>query len=265
MRLDQALVAKGLVPSREFAAEEIRKGLVLVNHRPVVKPGYKLKAGDDLTYEGQGRPFVSRGALKIAGAYEAFGLDFTGKRCLDVGASTGGFTEFMLKAGAEFVIALDVGRDQLAQSLKEDPRVLDLAGVNFRAPDQDILDRIASVDFVTADVSFISLTYLKDSLDQVLKAGGEALFLIKPQFEAGPGKMNKNGVVKHIHDHIEVLQKVIDYYQNDYRLVNLRPSPIQGPEGNVEYLAYFIKGKPKAAVDEVIRQVAETAFRHFKV
>lgn len=276
-RLDRFLVRTGALPSRETARSEILAGRVLVNGQAVLKPGCKLKDTDEITYTGDGRPFVSRGALKLQGAAEAFHLDFTGKACIDIGASTGGFTHFMLEHGAKSVTAVDVGHGQLDPSLKEDHRVKDLDGVNFRALSPALTVELKNFDLLTMDISFISACHMVDSAAKVLKDGGEAMILIKPQFEAGPGAVNRQGVVKDLTKHVEVLDKVLScYLDKGFHLQGLTHSPIQGPHGNIEYLCYlsFAKeGTPTSIVEAEgqgmdaaktrAREAAKAAFRVF--
>lgn len=276
-RLDRWLVQKGMLPSRESARGEILQGQVLVNGQAVFKPGHRLKETDEVIYTGEGRPFVSRGAWKLQGAMEAFRLDFTSKTCIDVGASTGGFTHFMLEHGAKCVTSLDVGHDQLDPSLKVDSRVTDLPGVNFRTFTTALADQLKEFDLLTMDISFISTCLMVDSVGRVLKKDGEAVILIKPQFEAGPGAVNRQGVVKDPLKHVAVLTKVLTcYLEKGFRLRGLTHSPIQGPHGNIEYLCYLtcqkedLKGPLKPLLEDVTeakdlaRKTVETAFRVFE-
>ena len=249
-RLDRYLVQEGLLPSREMARSEVIKGNVLVNGRAVTKPAHRLRPEDEVTYTGTGRPFVSRGALKLKGAMEAFSLSFKGKRCIDIGASTGGFTHFMLEQGAEFVHALDVGHDQLDPLLKKDDRVRDLSGVNFRELTPALKKELKGFDFLTMDISFISVCHMVDSVKQVLRDGGEAVILIKPQFEAGRGAVNRQGVVKDKKKHREVLEQAVTaFLERDFILSGLTHSPIKGPHGNSEYLCYLKTGSREKMAD----------------
>lgn len=239
-RLDQYLFSKGFLPSRDSAQEDIKSGLVLVNGTICLKSGYKLKPTDIVQYMGEGRQFVSRGAAKLLGARAVFSLDFNGKACIDVGASTGGFTQLMLSYGAKTVAALDVGHNQLDKILQTDPRVTEYSGVNFRAIPPQLQGVLKDFDFLTMDVSFISVCLLAESVKTVLKADGEAVILIKPQYEAGRGKLNKNGVLKDYSKHVEVIDKVTACYRAaGFSVKGLTYSPLQGPEGNIEYLLYL--------------------------
>lgn len=241
-RLDQHLIRVESLPSREFAREEIQEGRVLVNGKVAMKPGYKVKATDEVSYLGEGRKYVSRGAAKLVGAIEAFGPTILHKRCIDIGASTGGFTQVLLAEGAEYVAAVDVGHGQLDEAIKIDPRVQSFEGLNFREIPEELLQELKDFDLLTMDVSFISVSLLRKSAQAVLRPKGEAIILIKPQFEAGRGALNKAGVVKDSNRHVEVLTKVIsEYLQGGFACRGLIRSPIQGPDGNIEYLAYFEK------------------------
>ena len=241
-RLDQYLIRVEELPSREFSREEILNGLVLVNGKKVIKPGYKVKAQDQINYLGQGRQYVSRGAYKLLGAIKSFAPTIQGMRCIDVGASTGGFTQVLLEAGAEFIAALDVGHGQLHREIESQARVKSFEGVNFRSLDKNLAQELRGFDLLTMDVSFISVLLLKDSIKNVLKPAGEAIILIKPQFEAGRGALNKAGVVTNPKHHQQVLLNVISEYLKDgFDLAGLTYSSIQGPDGNIEYLAYLKK------------------------
>lgn len=235
VRLDSALVQRGLLPSRERAKEAVKAGLVLVNGMPARKPGSSVDEADVLEVMGPGLRYVGRGGLKLEKALQVFDIDVTGKTCVDIGASTGGFTDCMLKAGAAKVFAVDVGHGQLAASLVQDPRVVNLEGVDARAVDSDMLG--GSVQFAATDVSFISLGKILGPMAELLEAGALAVCLIKPQFEAGREHIGKRGVVRSAKVHEEVILRVLDYAKR----AGLYPqaidhSPITGPEGNIEYL-----------------------------
>ena len=275
-RLDQYLITRGFLPSRDAGQEDIKAGLVLVNGKVCLKSGYKVKPTDIIQYMGEGRQYVSRGAAKLLGAMETFGLNFTGKACIVVGASTGGFTQLMLAYGAKTVAALDVGHNQLDKILLADPRVTEYSGVNFRAIPTELTAVLKDFDFLTMDVSFISVCLLADSVKQVLKPDTGAVILIKPQYEAGRGKLNKNGVLKDFSRHVEVLEKVLTCYtQAGFKVKGLIYSPLQGPEGNIEYLLYLesVKAKPELSAEadakvaekikELAKKTAESAFQTF--
>lgn len=243
-RLDQYLIRVEELPSREFSREEVLKGQVLVNGKKVLKPGYKVKENDQVVYLGQGRQYVSRGAGKLLGAIKSFAPTIKNQRCIDVGASTGGFTQVLLEAGAAYVAALDVGHGQLHKELESHPRVQSFEGINFRSLDGKLAQELVEFDLLTMDVSFISVLLLKDSIKKVLKPEGAAIILIKPQFEAGRGALNKAGVVTDPTRHRDVLEKVLSgFLKTGFSLEGLMPSSIQGPDGNIEYLAY-LKNSP---------------------
>lgn len=237
-RLDMLLVDKGLFPSREKAKTSIMAGLVTVNGQRVDKPGTDVAEDAALEVRGAAIPYVSRGGLKLAKAIEEFGLDFTGKVVMDIGASTGGFTDCALQHGAALVYAVDVGYGQLAWSLRQNPRVINMERTNIRHLDPAGLEHLP--DFVTTDVAFISLRLVLPKIREILSAGGAAVVLIKPQFEAGREKVGKKGVVRDPQVHEEVIENVIGFArQNGFAAIGLSYSPVTGPEGNIEYLLYL--------------------------
>lgn len=269
-RLDQYLVQNGHMPSRDSANEEIRAGKVTVNGVPCLKPGYKIKNTDQVEYLGEGRRHVSRGAAKLLEAIRTFSLDIQGKACIDVGASTGGFTQILLESGAASVAAVDVGHGQLDPSLRADPKVEEFSGLNFREIPPEQKDKLKDFDLLTMDVSFISVCLLETSVRQVVKPGGTAVILIKPQFEAGRGGQNKNGVVKDPKRHIDVLRKVVDCYEaGPFQCLSIAVSPIKGPEGNIEYLCHLVRiEEPSAAKgrlsDRFLEETVQAAFERFE-
>lgn len=239
-RLDIALVEKGLAPSREKAKAIIMSGIVYVNNQKSDKAGREIKPDDVIEVRGSTLKYVSRGGLKLEKAMECFPITLDKKICMDVGASTGGFTDCMLMNGAAKVYAIDVGYGQLAWKLRTDERVINLERTNFRyVTDEQIKDEI---DFSSVDVSFISLKHILPNLNKFLKNDGQAVCLIKPQFEAGREKVGKKGVVSDLQTHIDVCNKVIDLaFQNGFSVLGLEFSPVKGPEGNIEYLIYLQK------------------------
>lgn len=245
MRLDSFLAEHGLVPSREKAKELIRGGQVYVDGRPVVKPSAKIPEdqGNRVEIRGGMQPFVSRGGLKLRKAVESFRLDLEGLTCMDVGASTGGFTDCMLQNGASRVYSLDVGHGQLDWKLRGDDRVVCMEKFNARhLTPEDVPEKIA---FSSIDVSFISLKLILGPVMSVLEDGGGIVSLIKPQFEAGREKVGKKGVVRDKVVHEEVIRDVTGYAsQAGLRCLGLTFSPVTGPEGNIEYLAYFRREVP---------------------
>lgn len=241
-RLDVALLERGLAPSREKAKAIIMSGVVYVNNQKSDKAGREVTAGDTIEVRGNTLKYVSRGGLKLEKAMESFPINLENKICMDVGASTGGFTDCMLMNGAEKVYSVDVGYGQLAWKLRTDERVVNLERTNFRyVTDEQIPDKI---DFSSVDVSFISLKHILPNLNKFLKDNGQAVCLIKPQFEAGREKVGKKGVVSDLNTHIEVVEKVISIcLDNSFSVAGLDFSPVKGPEGNIEYLIYVKKAK----------------------
>ncbi len=247
------LHARGLAASREQARRLIAEGQVTVNGLPAAKPGAFVRDDAALAVAAQPR-FVSRGGDKLEAALAHFGLDVAGLVCADVGASTGGFTDCLLQRGAARVYAIDVGHAVLAAPLRADPRVISLENTNAR-----YLERLPEpVDLVTIDASFISLTLLLPVAQGWLvphpKQGGQAIVaLIKPQFEAGRGAVGKQGVVRDPAVHRRVLREVIESAQaNNLGLAGLMASPVLGPKGNVEFLAWFAPGAPRLAAESAI-------------
>ena len=249
-RLDVAVFEQGYAPSREKAKALIMAGIVYVNNQKVDKAGFELKEGDVLEVRGKTLQYVSRGGLKLEKAMQEFPISLAGKICMDVGASTGGFTDCMLQNGAVKVYSVDVGYGQLAWKLRTDERVVNLERTNFRyAAREQIPDEI---DFASVDVSFISLKHILPNLNALLADDGQAVCLIKPQFEAGKEKVGKKGVVRDLAVHLEVVENVIDLATaNGFSVSGLQFSPIKGPEGNIEYLIYLKKSK-NPTVDECI-------------
>lgn len=239
-RLDVAVFEQGYAPSREKAKAIIMAGIVYVNNQKVDKAGFELKEGDVLEVRGKTLQYVSRGGLKLEKAMQEFPITLDGKVCMDVGASTGGFTDCMLQNGAVKVYSVDVGYGQLAWKLRTDERVVNLERTNFRyVTREQIPDEI---DFASVDVSFISLKHILPNLNTLLAFDGQAVCLIKPQFEAGKEKVGKKGVVRDLNVHLEVVENVINLaVENGFSVMGLQFSPIKGPEGNIEYLIYLNK------------------------
>ena len=240
-RLDVLLVNKNLAPSREKAKAYIMSGIVYVNDQKEDKAGDLFEDTAKIEVRGETLRYVSRGGLKLEKAVNEFGLDFTGMVCLDIGASTGGFTDCMLQNGAAKVYAVDVGHGQLAWSLRNDERVVCMEKTNFRY--MTPADLPESVDFASCDVSFISLTKILPPAWELLKDGAQMVCLIKPQFETTKEKVGKKGVVRDIKVHKEVVQTILIFALNaGFELIHLDFSPIRGPEGNIEYLLHIRKG-----------------------
>ena len=238
-RLDNLVVARGLAESKEQAQRQILAGLVRVGGHPATKAGHKFPA--DAAIEVAARPrFVSRGGDKLEGAFLAFGLDVAGKECLDVGASTGGFTDCLLQHGAARVVALDVGRDQLHWKIRKDPRVVVIEGFNARY--LTAADLPFQPQFAVVDVAFISLRLILPPMSAVLASGAELVSLIKPQFEAGRGQAPK-GVVcdPAVREAVVAAIQAFGEAHAELQWLGVVPSPLLGPEGNVEFLAHWRK------------------------
>ena len=250
-RLDVLLVKRGLAPSREKAKTMIMEGNVFVENQREDKAGAAFDTEVEITVKGNTLKYVSRGGLKLEKAMTHFGITLEGKVCMDIGASTGGFTDCMLQNGAVKVYSVDVGYGQFAWKLRQDPRVVCMEKTNIRYVTPADIDDV--LDFASVDVSFISLTKVLIPARELLRDGGEMVCLIKPQFEAGREKVGKKGVVRDKAVHEEVVERIIEFAsQNGFFVKNLEYSPIKGPEGNIEYLVYIRKdetGGVDAAVD----------------
>ncbi len=250
-RLDLLLVQRGMAPSREKAKTMIMEGNVFVNHQREDKAGSMFPSDCQIEIHGNTLKYVSRGGLKLEKAMTHFQISLQDKICMDIGASTGGFTDCMLQNGAKKVYAVDVGYGQFAWKLRCDERVVCMEKTNIRyVTPLDIEDIL---DFASVDVSFISLTKVLEPAKALLSENGELVCLIKPQFEAGREKVGKKGVVRDKQVHKEVLYKIITYAKEiGFDIWNLEYSPIKGPEGNIEYLLYIKKngeGNMGTAVD----------------
>ena len=236
LRIDVALTRRGLAQSRERAQRLVAAGLVTVNGVAVGKPSMKVSPEDALAVLGEDIPYVSRGGLKLEKALRAFDIDPTGLVCMDIGASTGGFTDVLLQGGARHVYAIDVGSAQLDPRLREDPRVTNLEHVNARALDPDLFPETPTL--AVMDVSFISIQLILPAAFAVLGADGRMVALVKPQFEAGRREVGKHGVVSSQAAHIRVLEALIAFVPTlGWRVQNLDFSPIRGGDGNLEFLA----------------------------
>ena len=239
-RLDVLLVERGFVTSREKAKALIMAGDVFINGQREDKPGTAFQEDKikNIEVKGAAIPFVSRGGLKLDKAVKAFDLDFTGSTCMDIGASTGGFTDCMLQNGASKVYSVDVGHGQLDWKLRSDERVVCMEKTNFRYLTRDQIDD--DIDFASCDVSFISLTRILVPARKLLKDGAQMVVLIKPQFEAGRDKVGKKGVVRDKKVHEEVISRIMDFADMaGFTILHLDYSPIRGPEGNIEYLLHL--------------------------
>lgn len=258
-RLDILLVEKGICNSRERAKTSIMAGLVFVDGHRVDKAGEKVNRDADIIFKGEELKYVSRGGLKLEKAMNEFNITLENKVCMDIGASTGGFTDCMLQNGASKVFAVDVGYGQFAWKLRVDERVVCMERTNIRYVTPEEIEE--KLDFASIDVSFISLRTIMPAVKNLLKDNGEVVALIKPQFEAGRDKVGKKGVVRDKEVHKEVVSNIANYLiQNDLSIIGMSFSPIKGPEGNREYLVYFSKDKEKQSdfnldkIDEIIDQ-----------
>jgi 23S rRNA (cytidine1920-2'-O)/16S rRNA (cytidine1409-2'-O)-methyltransferase len=233
-RLDRLLVDRGLAPSRQRARAMVMAGKVLVNNRPVDKAGFSVGRNDGIELKGKDIAYVSRGGLKLEGALQSFELDPAGLVCLDVGASTGGFTDCLLQNGAARVYAVDVGYGQLAWELRQDPRVTVIERTNIRHMQPEAIAE--PVDLATIDVSFISLKIVVPAVAGFLKNGARILALIKPQFEVGKDQVGKGGVVRDADLHARVIQSLTAFFvELGFGSKPVIPSPILGPKGNREF------------------------------
>ncbi|WP_458397217.1 TlyA family RNA methyltransferase [Anaerotignum sp.] len=263
-RLDVLLVQLGLANSRELAKAYIMAGNVYVDGQKEDKAGTKVAVNANIEVKGSQMKYVSRGGYKLEKAINEFGVQLEGKICLDIGASTGGFTDCMLQNGASKVYAIDVGYGQFAWKLRNDERVVCLEKTNVRyvtheqVPDEG--------DFASIDVSFISLTKVLPAVLGVLGANGQLVCLIKPQFEAGREKVGKKGVVRDINVHREVIEMIVNYVRaQNLGILALDFSPIKGPEGNIEYLIYLDKSQTGMTEEEVQARLEEVVAESHKI
>ena len=261
-RIDVLLVEQGFFESREKAKRSIMAGLVFVDNQKCDKAGTEVKTDAKIEVKGNPIPYVSRGGLKLEKAMKNFDITLQDKVCMDIGASTGGFTDCMLQNGAVKVYSVDVGHGQLAWKLRQDERVVVMEKTNIRyvTPD-DIADRIR---FASIDVSFISLTKVLVPVYNLLTDDGQVVCLIKPQFEAGREQVGKHGVVRDKAVHREVIERVMQFaIDNHYEVLNLDFSPVKGPEGNIEYLMHLQKhmdgvyDAPDINIDEIVEKAHE--------
>lgn len=261
-RLDILVTERGLAESREKAKTLIMAGQVYVDGQKADKPGDTFSEDAAVEVRGKGLPYVSRGGLKLEKAMREFGLQLQGRTCMDIGASTGGFTDCMLQNGAQRVYSVDVGYGQLAWSLRTDPRVVNLERTNARYLTREQVPE--EIDFFSVDVSFISLTLILPAVRPLLAEHGQAVCLIKPQFEAGREKVGKKGVVRDKAVHEEVIEKIRSFaLENGFFVLGLTFSPVKGPEGNIEYLIYLERSEAPSQGEQVpsAQQVVEESHR----
>ncbi len=260
-RLDVYLVEQGYFQSREKAKAAIMAGQVFVDGQISDKAGNMIKEDASVEVKGASCPYVSRGGFKLEKALKVFEIDVKDRICLDIGASTGGFTDVMLQNGASKVYSVDVGYGQLDYKLRNDPRVVNMEKYNFRyALPEDFPD---AMDFACSDVSFISLKHIFPAAALLLKDGAEIAFLIKPQFEAEREQVGKNGIIKDPKVHQEVIEKVCSYANDSgFTIKKLSYSPVKGAKGNIEFLLYAVKTKeeePSTADPDYIKQIVRDA------
>ncbi len=265
-RLDVLVTERGLAPSREKAKALIMSGSIYVNGQKEDKAGDMFDESCEIVLQGKKLPYVSRGGLKLEKALQVFPISLEGCTAVDIGASTGGFTDCMLQCGSVKVYAIDVGYGQLAYQLRQDARVINMERTNIRNVTPEDLPEKA--DFATVDVSFISLKHVLPVMRTLLKDGGQAVCLIKPQFEAGREKVGKKGVIRDKKVHEEVVKTVIRMAEEDgYEVLGLDHSPIKGPEGNIEYLLWLKTAESSAEeknsflTDEYIRELVARSHR----
>jgi len=260
-RLDVLMVERGLADSREKAKTCIMAGEVFVNGQREDKAGSLFTEDVTIEHKGQKLRYVSRGGLKLEKALEAFPVDMKNRICMDIGASTGGFTDCMLQNGARKVYSIDVGYGQLDWKIRTDSRVVCMEKTNFRYLKREDIGE--EPDFASCDVSFISLSKILPAACDILSSEGEMVCLIKPQFEAGREKVGKHGVVRDPAVHEEVIKNVFQYARDSgFRVAGLDFSPIKGPEGNIEYLMYLKRTEDGFSPDEeeeIIKTVVEKA------
>ena len=260
-RLDVLLVNRGLAPSREKAKTMIMEGNVFVNNNREDKAGSTFPDDCNIEIHGKTLQYVSRGGLKLEKAMKHFDITMDGKVCMDIGASTGGFTDCMLQNGAKKVYAVDVGYGQFAWKLRQDERVVCMEKTNIRYVSPEDIGE--PVDFSSIDVSFISLTKVLEPIRDYLTEDGEIVALIKPQFEAGREKVGKKGVVREKSTHHEVIEKVTSYAASiGFDILEIEFSPIKGPEGNIEYLVHLKKTQelPGKILAQNLETVVDSAF-----
>lgn len=264
IRLDVALFEQGFAESREKAKALIMAGVVFVNNQKSDKPGNTIKPEDKIEVRGDTLKYVSRGGLKLEKAVSVFDFSLKDCICADIGASTGGFTDCMLQNGAKKVYAIDVGYGQLAWKLRTDERVVNLERTNFRYVTKEQIPE--ELDFASVDVSFISLSLILPVMRTLLKENGQAVCLIKPQFEAGKENVGKKGVVRDKTVHIAVIDKIIGLIEeNNFSLLGLDFSPVKGPEGNIEYLCHIQKTNTfENLCDTTAQQIVEKSYEALK-
>jgi 23S rRNA (cytidine1920-2'-O)/16S rRNA (cytidine1409-2'-O)-methyltransferase len=259
-RLDKYLLDNGFCETREKARALIMSGIVFVDNDKADKAGFIVKEGQPVEVRGNTLKYVSRGGLKLEKAIEKYDINLKDFTCMDIGASTGGFTDCMLQNLASKVYSIDVGYGQLAWSLRNDPRVVNMERTNFRyVTNETISEQIA---FASIDVSFISLKLILPVLYPLLSDTASVVCLVKPQFEAGRGKVGKKGVVKEFSVHLEVLKSIYDFcINNNYSVIDVDFSPIKGPEGNIEFLFFISKEKQISFEEQDLEKIVKASHK----
>ena len=254
MRLDLALVERALAKSRTRSASLIRSGAVSLNGVVVTKPAAEVSEGDRIEITGEDHPYVGRGGLKLEAALAEFRVDPAGLVCADIGASTGGFTDCLLKRGAARVYAVDAGHDQLDPVLREDPRVINREGVNARTLNQTVIPEPCAL--AVLDLSFVSQTLVLPALKNVLAPDADYIGLIKPQFECGREALGKGGVIRDRRQHAAAIRKVLRSLEEcGFGARSLMRSPVRGGDGNTEFLVHARLGEPCSVHETTIREV----------
>ncbi|MGN1481674.1 TlyA family RNA methyltransferase [Porcipelethomonas sp.] len=261
MRLDVELTNRKIFESRQRAKEAVLAGRILVNSCVCTKPAFSVTDNDVIDITGEDLKYVGRGGLKLEKMIIKHDLRFDGMTCMDIGASTGGFTDCMLQNGAEYVFAVDVGSDQLAQKLKNDSRVCNMEKTDIRNVSGESIGE--TMDFISVDVSFISLKLILPKVFEFLNEGAKAAVLVKPQFEAGKSKIGKNGIVKSRNVHVEVLNDITAFSRSlGFGIEDLDFSPVTGGKGNIEYLMLLVRGKSED--DYNVNKTVKNAFENLK-
>ncbi|MCZ2260116.1 TlyA family RNA methyltransferase [Sporosarcina sp. G11-34] len=262
-RVDVLLVERGLIETREQAKRSIMAGIVYSAETRLDKPGEKILADSPLIVKGNPLKYVSRGGLKLEKALNVFDVDVADKIILDIGSSTGGFTDCALQEGAKHCYALDVGYNQLAWKIRQDPRVTVMERTNFRHATLDLFTE-GQPQFATIDVSFISLRLILPALKTIISEGGDVIALVKPQFEAGKGKVGKKGVVREFATHLEVLKRIAEAsLEEGFSLRGASFSPVTGGEGNIEFLFHLTSDATpeKRFEDELFDKLIRDAYK----
>lgn len=261
-RLDVLVVERGLCETREKAQKYIMAGMVLVNDQKVDKAGTKISVDSQLRLVGEPLPYASRGGFKLEEAFKRFPISMQNAVVVDLGASTGGFVDCALQNGAKRVYAVDVGYGQLAWKLRTDERVVNMEKTNARYLTPEDFPEL--MDWMTTDVAFISLTKILPAAYSILKENGSGVALIKPQFEAGRDKIGKNGVVRDPAVHEEVIDKILSFSEGlGFKTLGIVHSPIQGPQGNIEYLYWFTKDAAAESIKVDIKALVGNTFADF--